>query len=613
MADINLTSSMRCNLLSLQTTAKLQSLIQNRLATGLKVSSAVDNPSSFYTAQSLHNRVNDLSSLLDGMGQAVQTIKAANEALQQASNFLQQAAGIASEAIDGLVRKEEVSYSWLVSHGAQNIATDKASLLDKINNGNVGDTIIVYGDIDMGSETLNLKNGMKLVGAQYFLEQKGYDKEFMASSPKLSFNKTGTVNSIVMGDNSLVSNLSITAEITDATGGGILYSKFIGTIQDVDIKVRSTTNNPGLSGANFAGAIKNDEASTLTLGGNINLDVTGQRVCGLVQKSWGTSGKISTLAGSNLIIKTSGQEAYGLTYGVYDFYGNLSIDSQGNMASGTNDAKLIQFFANVKINSPQIHSNAIKRGSVFVASTAKLFLSAQSASAINSVNITHQAGAIIATERGSGYKVVESTGGAYNGTISDITTISDVKASNYSIEQFEKDWKAAQQEESDYYIPEHYAKTYNGILIQYDMMIEDSSYKGLNLLQSQNLQVNFNEDRSSKVLIKGVDASSKGLGLNGANWKEMADITASLAEIEKSLNQIRSYATNFGSYYSITSTREEFTGNLINVLTEGAEKLTLADINEESANMLALQTRQQLATNSLSLASQAAQGVLKLF
>ena len=60
-------------------------------------------------------------------------------------------------------------------------------------------------------------------------------------------------------------------------------------------------------------------------------------------------------------------------------------------------------------------------------------------------------------------------------------------------------------------------------------------------------------------------------------------------------------------------TREEFTENLINVLEEGSDKLTLADMNEESANMLALQTRQQLAINSLSLAYQEAQSVLKLF
>ena len=72
-------------------------------------------------------------------------------------------------------------------------------------------------------------------------------------------------------------------------------------------------------------------------------------------------------------------------------------------------------------------------------------------------------------------------------------------------------------------------------------------------------------------------------------------------------------ASTFGNNYSIVQNRQEFTENLIDVLTEGADKLTLADMNEESANMLALQTRQQLAINSLSLASQASQSVLKLF
>ena len=79
------------------------------------------------------------------------------------------------------------------------------------------------------------------------------------------------------------------------------------------------------------------------------------------------------------------------------------------------------------------------------------------------------------------------------------------------------------------------------------------------------------------------------------------------------IDVLRDYASGFGNNYSIVQTRQSFTENLINVLEEGADKLTLADMNEEAANMLALQTRQQLAINSLSLASQASQSVLKLF
>ena len=79
------------------------------------------------------------------------------------------------------------------------------------------------------------------------------------------------------------------------------------------------------------------------------------------------------------------------------------------------------------------------------------------------------------------------------------------------------------------------------------------------------------------------------------------------------MKSIRAFTAELGNNYSIITSRQDFTENLINILTEGADKLALADMNEESANMLALQTRQQLAINSLSLASQAAQSIMKLF
>lgn len=96
-------------------------------------------------------------------------------------------------------------------------------------------------------------------------------------------------------------------------------------------------------------------------------------------------------------------------------------------------------------------------------------------------------------------------------------------------------------------------------------------------------------------------------------WNMDTDIDATITHIEDAISSLRSMASDFGNNYSIVQTREDFTENLVNVLEEGADKLTLADMNEEGANMLALQTRQQLAINSLSLASQASQSVLKLF
>ena len=158
-----------------------------------------------------------------------------------------------------------------------------------------------------------------------------------------------------------------------------------------------------------------------------------------------------------------------------------------------------------------------------------------------------------------------------------------------------------------------YQNQYNNILSQYDMLIKDSSYKGINLLETGHIRINFNEDKSSNVLVEGVDVTSENLGLQSAEWLTQDEVQVSLEQITNAKNALRSAASQLGNYYSIITTREDFTNNLINVLEEGADKLTLADMNEETANMPALQTRQSLAVNSLSLASQASQAILKLF
>ena len=90
-------------------------------------------------------------------------------------------------------------------------------------------------------------------------------------------------------------------------------------------------------------------------------------------------------------------------------------------------------------------------------------------------------------------------------------------------------------------------------------------------------------------------------------------IDATITSIANATDYLRSYSTELGNNYSIIETRQNFTDALIDVLETGSDDLVLADMNEESANYLALQTRQQLAINSLSLASQSAQSILSLF
>ena len=158
-----------------------------------------------------------------------------------------------------------------------------------------------------------------------------------------------------------------------------------------------------------------------------------------------------------------------------------------------------------------------------------------------------------------------------------------------------------------------YAAQYNELQNQYDSLINEISYNGINLLKNDTLKVRFNEEGSNKLNLSGRDVSSASLGLSLADWAEKEGLVKSVNELAVAVAALRDYQTELGSNFNIITTRQDFTENLINVLEEGADKLTLADMNEESANMLALQTRQQLAINSLSLASQANQSILKLF
>src|SRR5262249_10863120 len=92
-----------------------------------------------------------------------------------------------------------------------------------------------------------------------------------------------------------------------------------------------------------------------------------------------------------------------------------------------------------------------------------------------------------------------------------------------------------------------------------------------------------------------------------------SSIDALVDNLAQSANIVRAQASDFGSTLSIVQNRTEFTRAMINTLQTGADNLVLTDTNEEGANMLALQTRQQLSTTALSLASQADQAVLRLF
>jgi flagellin len=166
---------------------------------------------------------------------------------------------------------------------------------------------------------------------------------------------------------------------------------------------------------------------------------------------------------------------------------------------------------------------------------------------------------------------------------------------------------------------------YNEIRNQIGKLAQDSGFNGTNLLNGDKLSIVMNEltgIRRNTLDIQGETLSASNLGiLVGANstavgqtnFQNDSDLDAASDALTGALTSLRTTASTLGSNLAIVQSRQDFTKSMINTLSSGADNLVLADMNEEGANLLSLNTRQQLSQTALSLSSQAQQGVLRLF
>ncbi|XYK80197.1 MAG: flagellin [Labrenzia sp.] len=376
MSDITLTNAVRANLNTLTSTAKMMSDVQNKLATGKKVNSALDNPNSFFTAKGLENRASDLSTLLDDMGQGVQTLKAADKGISAISDLVDAAKAKANQALQTSDKVQRSKY-------AQE-----------------------YNDLLSQMEDLAKDSGYK---GKNLLSGAGNDLS-------LTFNEDGS------------SSLSISA-------------------------VDYTNSSAGL--------------------GLSDIDRT------------------ATSATAQIEIAPDTTTA------------NTTLTSLGTYKAG------------------------------------------------DTLSVTNSDGEVETT-----ITITDST--TLSGLATDIASASSAAASTYD------------------------ASTGNITLAGAGVQLKSGS-----------------EELATAGTISAFDSDS--------------NIEAALSKLKSAQDTLRAQASTFGTNLSIVENRQDFTTDLINTLQEGAGELTLADTNTEGANLLALQTQQQLASTSLSMASQASQNVLRLF
>jgi flagellin len=159
---------------------------------------------------------------------------------------------------------------------------------------------------------------------------------------------------------------------------------------------------------------------------------------------------------------------------------------------------------------------------------------------------------------------------------------------------------------------------FDTLITQIGQLASDSGFNGVNLLGGNSLTINLNEGGTSSVTVTGVNytnaqAAPLSIATAANNWATAGDITTASTALTTALTSLQTESQALSSSLSTIQIRQDFTKATINTLQAGSASLTLADSNQEGANLLALQTRQQLSSTALSLASQADQNVLRLF
>jgi flagellin len=601
MSNITLSAGVRQNLLSLQNTASLLSTTQGRLATGKKVNSALDNPSSFFTSQSLTNRANDLSSLLDSIGQAQQTLSAADQGITSLTNLVQSAKSIANQALQSPLGT--VSYSTI--SGTQAIAAD---------------TTQISGTTSVATA---FTASTKSVQASVSITQAGINN--LTNGDTLTFQLgSGTVQTATFttGVADATHFTTVPSTLQTVLSGEFGAAAVVTVPGGTGVKITSNdvTNDFTIGGTGLAHAqtVPTDFATTAqTLGDALTVTDGAGHSASFYSVAAGASAANGTFSDAATLVSAINNaasnvhtlvtaSATGAGAGYLTLASPSSVTIAGAIgtglgiasASGNYNATLASVTGTltVGVGSNTAHSITFGSGAGQVNTKAALTAAFNSFTDItagyngsNDILLTPQTTDNVTI---GGSPATVTALGLSLGVTTPVATVVSPNATRANLQT-----------------------QFNSLLTQIDQLAGDSSYNGVNLLKGDNLKVTFNENGSSSLTIAGVKFDSTGLGLTsvaGNGFQDNHNIDGTVSSLDTALTTLRTQAAQFGSNLSTVQTRQDFTKNLVNTLQTGSDNLVLADTNQEGANLLALQTRQQLSITSLSLASQSDQAILKI-
>jgi flagellin len=541
MSGIVLSSAVRSNLITLQQTADLQSKVQERLSTGKKVNSALDNPTNFFTAAGLSRRANDLSALLDGMSQGIKTLEAADNSMKAITKTIETMQANIRQARQDKSFKG-VSYTVdTAAVTAAGIDTNAEAKRISFTNGAVGTTPV---NVDLSTATSVLTAGTNYANLDF--AQAGDTINF-----KLTVDGSSTPTQVTIEQGTAANSLKVT----------------VGSVVTDNI---ATVNRAAVTGTEMASAL-----TTAFTAANLGVSVTGSTGAKLVFSTTDDTSKVGVTM-SNLVVANGGAGT-AITDTDFGFTAGGAGATAGGVVTMTGlTAKSIDTLVN--------EINGVSSG------LADKVKASNDGGKLRFDNLSTEA--------------LTVTGVGSDGELDGSVTTGLIGGNE---------------------IRKNLITQFNELRRQLDKLSDDASFNGVNLLKADKLKITFNEGGTSTLEIQAKDSAGTVRGINtsvpsldipaadAAEFSDDAALETRMDDLGDALTVLQTQSGSFGSSLSMVQNRQEFTKAMINTLQQGSDGLTLADSNEEGANLLALNTRQQLSQTALSLASQASQAVLRLF
>jgi flagellin len=671
--DISLSAGMRADLISLQGTAHLLNRTQERLSSGKQVNSAVDDPSKYFAAQDHLNHASDLSARKSDMGEAIQSVKAANQGLTSITSLINQAQGLVQSAGSANITTRaslaaqfntiRLQIDQLASDSGYNgknfLQGDSLNVLFN----ETGSSLLTVTGFNGNSSGLGITTAAHATGTAYNTGET-LGTTSVAQGATVALSHSGVVEKANV---TVTQTLGYTAEaLATKTGAASLSGKAI-TLGNVgaasNVKVYETIafakTAAITAGCATAGAVSAGSATfAMTVSAMpTQIVVKADKVTLYTAESVAGAGSAAALSGQSVTLSHVGALSSVKVYESIAFSAAAAITA-GNATAGAVSAgsatvtlsatmSAMPAAITVKANGSTLTAGA-SYTATFDTGTGKVtvtLLTAQT-SAIDisfdydktltstgnytlSTGTSTTAAAITFARNLSGAVRIDYTSTLTNAALTqgtDYTATFDTAGGQVNIAllqaqasavnvsfNYDKTLVAA----TDYTLSAGGGATAGQITFTRNLSgAVKVDYKTKATVATANYSVASGKATTAGSLTFSTRITGKvevTYKVNATLWGNNAAIQVDIDNLNGAITKLRSQAASMAANLSVITTRQDWSAGMISNLETGADNLTLADMNEEGANMLALQTRQQLGIQALSLASQANQSVIRLF